>query len=125
MMRARTGDSIISFLMTPFLLVVLLVSLFGLVWLRSSIVSASYELRSLEEQKTQALKEMKMLLAAKADHMSVGKISAAFRENVRGSALHARDDSYFQNRVKVIHIKRNKEVVPYKASLQGGTDTAK
>lgn len=122
MMRAGKDGTMISFLVKPLLVVTLLVSLFGLVWLRSSITAVKYELHSLEEEKTEALKKMKMLLAAKADHMSIGKISTAFRENIRGDSLHARNESYFQNRVKVIHIKRSKEVVPYRTSLQGGTE---
>lgn len=120
MMRTKTDSNMLSFLYKPLCVVFLLISLFGLVWLRSGIVATAYELRTLEEKKMSALKDMKMLLAERANHMSLQKMSASFKENTRGNNVYASADSFFQNRVRVIHMKKNKGAVPYKASLEAG-----
>ncbi len=118
MIRTKTGGNMLSLLYKPLCVVILLSGLFGLVWLRSGVVTTAYDLRNLEEKKMSSLKERKILLAERAKLMSLEKIDASFRGNVQGNTKLAAGDSMFSNRVRVIHIKRNNVPGTYRASLQ-------
>lgn len=119
MMHHGKGGNVVSLIATPLCAVLLLTGLFGLIWLRSSIITVAYDLRTLEEQKMESLKEAKFLLAERAKLMSVEKITASFRGAESGSER-ASGDNIFSNRVRVIHVKRNRPQEPLKASYQGG-----
>ncbi len=118
MICAKTGGNVLSLFYKPLCVVILLSGLFGLIWLRSGVVATAYDLRNLEEKKMESLKDRKILLAERAKLMSLEKIDASFRGNVRGETRLATDENMFSNRVRVIHIKRNSVPGPYRASLQ-------
>jgi len=105
-----TGNrrNVVSFIIKPLLIALLLFSLFGLVWLRSHVVTLEYNLSDLEKKKIECLKERKTLLAEKANILSFGKVETSLRRNY---------GFVFPERVRVIHVKRQKEPLPYKASL--------
>ncbi|MBI5640639.1 MAG: hypothetical protein HZA17_09460 [Nitrospirae bacterium] len=117
MIRTKTGGSMVSLLYKPLCILSLLFSLFGLIWLRSNIVTTSYNLRTLEEKKMESLKDMKMLLAERAKLMSIEKIDASFRDGTKNDNKYAGGGYIFPERIKVVHVKRNKGPEPYKASL--------
>jgi hypothetical protein len=108
----------LSLLYKPLCVVILLFGLFGLVWLRSGVVATAYDLRTLEVQKMESLKDRKTLLAERAKLMSLEKIDASFRGGAHGSMRLAAGESMFSNRVRVIHVKRSRVPGPYRASLQ-------
>jgi len=116
MMRTHGRSNVLSLFYKPLFIVFLLVGLFGLIWLRSSVVAIHYDIRSLEEKKMESLKEMKILLAERAKAMSLEKLDVSFRGDIRGEKQYA-GGYIFPDRVKVIHIKRNRGPVPYRASL--------
>ncbi len=118
MICAKTGGNMLSLLYKPLCVVILLLGLFGLVWLRSGVVTTAYDLRNLEEKKMESLKETKLLLAERAKLMSLEKIDASFRGSMKGEARLATAENMFSNRVRVIHIKRNSVPGLYRASLQ-------
>lgn len=114
----KTDSNMLSFLYKPLCVVILLSGLFGLIWLRSGVVTTAYDLRNLEEKKMESLKETKILLAERAKLMSLEKIDASFRGNVKGETRLVTGENMFSNRVRVIHIKRNSVPGTYRASLQ-------
>jgi hypothetical protein len=118
MICAKTDGNMLSLLYKPLCVVILLSGLFGLIWLRSGVVTTAYDLRNLEEKKMESLKETKILLAERAKLMSLEKIDASFRGNVKGETRLATGENMFSNRVRVIHIKRNSVPGTYRASLQ-------
>jgi hypothetical protein len=68
-----------------------------------------YTLGELEKTKMQYLRERKALLAEKTSLLSFKKIDASLSGD-QGFVL--------PNRVKVIHMKKQKDYLPYKTSLQ-------
>ncbi len=108
----------LSFFYKPLCMVLLLFGLFGLIWLRSNVVSLAYELRSLEEKKIAALKDMKSSLAERASLMSLEKIDASFKGSVQGETVYANSGYVFPDRVRVVHIKQNRRPESLKASLE-------
>ena len=118
MICAKTNGNMLSLLYKPLCVVILLSGLFGLIWLRSGVVTTAYDLRNLEEKKMESLKETKILLAERAKLMSLEKIDASFRGNVKGETRLVTGENMFSNRVRVIHIKRNSVPGTYRASLQ-------
>ncbi len=118
MMRTKTNQNMLSFFYKPLCMVLLLFGLFGLIWLRSNVVSLAYELRSLEEKKIAALKDMKSSLAERASLMSLEKIDASFKGSVQGETVYANSGYVFPDRVRVVHIKQNRRPESLKASLE-------
>ncbi len=121
-MIRRAQNNILSVIYKPVCIIILLFGLFGLVWLRSSVVSISYELRSLEEKKMAVEKETKMLLASRSKAISLASIGSVIKDPGRGqnSGDYRRvsADYVFPDRVKVIHIKRHTGPETYKASFE-------
>ena len=115
----KTDSNMLSFLYKPLCVVILLSGLFGLIWLRSGVVTIAYDLRNLEEKKMDSLKDRKILMAERAKLMSLEKIDASFRGNLQAETRLAAGDNMFSNRVRVIHIKRNSVPGTYKVSLAG------
>ena len=108
----------LSLLYRPLCVVLLLLGLFGLIRLRSNVVAINYDIRNLEEKKTEAIKNMKLLLAERSKYASLEKVAASFEDDVRsGEVSNAAGNNLFGNRVRVIHIKKNKGLQPYRASL--------
>ena len=99
----------LSWVFRSFLVVLLVVGVFGLVYLRSNYLRLEYCLGDLEKKKTQALREKKMLLAVKTSLVSFAKMEAP-QAGTDGFVL--------PDRIKVIHIDTQKKYMPYRASLE-------
>jgi len=117
-MMRRANNDVWSFIYKPLCVILLLSGLFGLVWLRSSVVSISYDLRTLEEKKLEALRDTKMLLADRSKLISLASIDSTFQGKAKGDYKHVSGEYVFPDRVKVIHVKRHKGAEAYKASLE-------
>ena len=120
MIRTKTNSGMVSLLYKPLCILLLLAGLFGLIRLRSTVVAANYDIRNLEEKKTEAIKNMKLLLAERSKYASLEKVAASFQTDTQGKEIStaSNDNNLFGNRVRVVHIKKNKGVQPYKASLE-------
>jgi len=101
--------SIFSFFLKPFLMVLLIVGIFGLVYLRSSFLTLEYSFGELEKKRMSCVKEQKMLLAEKTSLLSFAKL-----ESSRGST----GGFVLPDRIKVIHVSKGKRYLPYRASLE-------
>ncbi len=118
MMRTKMDCNMLSLLGKPLCVALLLIGLFGLIWLRSSVTTVAYDLRTLEDKKMDALKETKILLADRAKLMSIEKLDASFRANTQDNGKFA--DYVFPDRTKVVHIARSRGPETYRASLDVG-----
>lgn len=117
MMRTKS-NSFLSFIYMPFFGGILLLGLFGLIWLRSGIVQTTYYVRSLEEKKMESLKEMKMLLAERAKMMSLARVGSLTADQKQTNVASA--GYVFPDRAKVIHVTKHNIPEPYKASFDTG-----
>jgi hypothetical protein len=116
-MMRRSQNDFFSFVYKPACILMLLLGLFGLVWLRASVVSIAYDLRALEEKKMASLKEMKMLLADRSKVISVANIGASLQGQGKGYVQRVSGSFVFPDRVKVIQVKRHTGPETYRASL--------
>jgi hypothetical protein len=96
-------------LLKPLAIVLLLVGLFGIVYLKSSVIKLEYTIGALEKEKMEHLRERKMLLAEKTSLLSFEKIEASLSTN---------EGFVFPDRVRVIHVKKREEVSPYRTALE-------
>jgi hypothetical protein len=110
MIHTNTNRNIVSFIFKPLFIVILLFGVFGLVYLRSSVLTLEYRLGDIEKKKMDCLRERKMLLAEKTSLLSFEKVEASFINSSSGFV--------FPDRIKVIHVKKQKGSLPYKASLE-------
>jgi len=125
-MMRRAQNDFLSIIYKPACIIMLLFGLFGLVWLRSSVVSIAYDLRALEEKKMASQKETKMLLAGRSKAISLASIGSALQGRGQGQSQgegsgdykHVSSGYVFPDRVKVIHIKRHTGPETYKASFE-------
>jgi hypothetical protein len=92
----------------PISIVLLCISVFTLVWLRSGIVSLEYKISNLEKKKTELIISREILIAERASLLSI--------ERFKNSALSG-EKFAFPDRVKVVHVKRTADVEPYRASV--------
>ncbi len=100
---------IFSFVLKPLLIVLLMAGAFGLIYLRSSFLTLEYSFGELEQKKADCLKEQKMLLAEKTSLLSFAKLESS-RSSTGGFVL--------PDRIKVVHIDKEKRYLPYRASLE-------
>ena len=117
-MMRRGRNDFWSFICKPLCVIIVLSGLFGLVWLRSGVVSIAYDLRSLEEKKLESLKDMKMLLAERSKLVSLANIGSPFQGQGKGAYKKVSGGFVFPDRVKVVHIKRHKGPETYRASFE-------
>ena len=96
-------------LLKPLIIVLLLFGLFGIVYLRSSVMKLEYTIGALEKEKMEHLRERKMLLAEKTSLLSFEKIEASLGMS-QGFVL--------PDRIRVIHVKKQEEVSPYRTALE-------
>ncbi|MCL4455917.1 MAG: hypothetical protein M1147_12885 [Nitrospirae bacterium] len=106
-MMMRKENRFLSVL-KPLAVIMLLISVFGIVWLRSSFVTIEYRISSLEKKKNVLMKERKMLAAERASLLSVERIGSA-----------TADKFAFPDRVKVVYVRKTKDEEPYRASFAG------
>jgi len=119
-MMRRSQNDFWSFIYKPVCIIILLFGLFGMVWLRSSVVAIAYDLRTLEEKKLTAQKETKMLLADRSKVISLASIGTQFQGQGHGNggARLVSGGYVFPDRVKVVHIKRHTGSETYKTSFE-------
>jgi len=99
-----------SYVIAPLSLVLLLCGVFGIVWLRSNLISMEYGISELEKARLDRLRETKMLMAEKSSLLSTQKLEKTAAGNM-GLVL--------PDRRKVVFVKR-KDVESYKASFEAG-----
>jgi len=109
MIHTNTNRNIVSFIFKPLCIALLLFGVFGLVYLRASVLTLEYRLGDLEKEKINYLRDRKMLLAEKTSLLSFEKVEASLSNN---------SGFVFPDRIKVIHVKKQKGSLPYKASLE-------
>ncbi len=120
MMRAKSNSGVLSLVCKPLFILLILVSLFGLVRLRSAVLAVNYDIRNLEEKKTEALKDMKLLMAERSKFASLERIAASFKGDGLDLKVNSATNNFFGNRVRVIHITRNKGPEAVKTALETG-----
>jgi hypothetical protein len=104
-MYRRKG--LISYIIRPVLVLLLTLGIFGLVRLRSTIVSMEYGIGAVERQREEAMKERKVMVAEFASLRSIQVVDQ------RDMAL------TFPDRRKVFYVKRDDGGVPsYTVSLK-------
>lgn len=99
-----------SFVLIPLAVLLFLFGIFSVVWLRSSVRTVEYTISSLDNKRMEILKERKMLLAEKAGLLAI--------QNVKKTG-DGKLALVFPDRVKVIYVKKEGGIAPYKASLVG------
>ncbi len=102
----------------PLAVLLLLLGLFGLVWLRSSVTSVAYGIRDLEEKRTAELKESKALLAERSRLMALSNIDYSGRRQAERKLVSG--TFVFPDRINVVHVTRSKGPEAYKASYSAG-----
>jgi hypothetical protein len=90
------------------LITILLFGMFGLVYLRSSVMKLEYSIGELEKIRGDYLRERKIMLAEKTTILSFEKLE---------TSLNKSEGFIVPDRVKVIHLKRQKGYLPYKAAF--------
>ncbi|TAN43635.1 MAG: hypothetical protein EPN25_00145 [Nitrospirae bacterium] len=131
MTRTKADGNFASLIYRPLCVLLLLAGLFFMIWLRSSIVTLTYTLRTIEERATEARKDTKKLLAERAQLMSVSKVTSSLQtvaqNTTQNKALRTPDDRHYvtagyvtPDRTKVVHVKKDKGPEPYRASLTTG-----
>lgn len=64
------------------MLILIIVSIFATLWIRSAIIATEYRLSSLEQQKKELLKERRLLIAEKASLTSFARIDATANQEI-------------------------------------------
>lgn len=108
MIRLRQ-KSVLSNIIQPFFVVLLLCGIFGIIWLRSGIISLEYSISELENKKLDSLKEAKSLLADRASALSMQRVE---KRAARQLGLILAD------RTRVVYVK-TVDTGPSRASLDG------
>ncbi len=108
MIRLGRSKSTGSFILRLLCVTLLLVGQFSLVWLKSHVLNLEYNISILEKMKANYIKERRLLLAERAGLQSLEKLGASAVGN---------DSLIFPDRVRVIHVKKNKGSLPHKASF--------
>lgn len=109
-MRHRKGNPVIGML-KPASILLLLFLIFGIVWLRSSVVSLEYSLSGLEKKRAELMRERKTLSAEQANLLYIGRLrSVAFNGIGLG----------FPDRVRVVYVKTPADTGVYRASFHAG-----
>lgn len=109
MIHTGSSRNMISFICNALFITLLILGVFGLVYLRSSVMKLEYNLGDLEKAKMNYLRERKTLLAEKTGLLSLEKFDVSPGETY---------GFVFPDRIRVIHVKKQKESLPYKASLE-------
>jgi len=105
MVRQYRG-SMMARMAAPFLGVLVFMGIFGMVWLRSEIVSTEYAIGELELRMEEALKEKQQLEAMLSSAMSIREVGQ------RGLGLN------FPDRQKVFYVLREDDALGQTASLK-------
>jgi len=117
-MRRSKKGGMFSWAYKPLCFAVVLFGLFGLVWLRSGVTTATYNIRDLEDKRTTALREMKTLMAERSKLMALSSIYLPSEGQSQSEKKLVSNGYVFPDRVKVIHVTRTKGPEVYKASYK-------
>jgi hypothetical protein len=109
-MRRRKKNWFIT-LLKPASLLLLLFMIFGIIWLRSSVVSLEYSLSNLEKKKSDLMSEKKALAAEQANLLYIGRLQGVASN---GTGFE------FPDRVRVVYVRASGKSDIYKASLTVG-----
>jgi len=109
MIRTGSGRNMLTFIFNLLFVAILIGGVFSLVYLKSSVMKLEYTLGDLEKTKMNYLRERKTLLAEKTRLLSVEKFEASLDGN---------PNFVFPDRIRVIHLKKQKGYLPHKASLE-------
>lgn len=109
MRLTRTLTEILLFLVKPIIFIILVIYIFGLVYLRSNVTKLEYDIGELEKKKLEYVKERKLLLAKKTNLLSFEKIDMS---------LNSGGEYILQDRLKVIYVDKQRGILPYKTSLK-------
>jgi hypothetical protein len=104
-MRYRKNRMVSAIKVISSLLIV--ISVFSIVWLRASVTSLEYRLSSLEKVKMEALRDQKSLVAQKAGLMALARVEKA---DLTGMGFS------FPERKRVVYVKSADFNGPYKAA---------
>ncbi|MBA4348374.1 MAG: hypothetical protein C0415_00070 [Thermodesulfovibrio sp.] len=110
-MRHRKKNRLTGILKVLSVLLFIL-SIFTVVWLRSSLVSLEYKISNLEAKKTQMMKEKKKLAAERAALLSIERF-----EKVAAIGTHFA----FPDRVNVAYVRKARDKGPFKVSLSASS----
>jgi len=102
------GGSVIARMAAPVLGAMVFMGIFGMVWLRSEIISSEYAIGKLERRMEEAIKEKQQLEAVLSSAMSIQEVGQ------RGLGLN------FPDRQKVFYVLREEGVLGQTASLKEG-----
>lgn len=108
-MRAYMKVCMVSYVVKVFSCFLVVLGVFGLVWLRSSIRSVEYEIGALERELGGVQKGRKVLVAERASLFSIQKTGKIAGERIGLD---------FPDRAKVFYVKRDKGDIPYEASFR-------
>lgn len=107
MVRQYSGSAMVR-MAAPILGVLVFMGIFGMVWLRSEIISTEYAIGRLESQMEEAMKEKQHLEAMLSSAMSIQEVGQ------RGMSLN------FPDRQRVFYVLREEGVLRQTASLKEG-----
>jgi len=107
MVRQYRGSVIVR-MAAPFLGVLVFIGVFGMVWLRSEIISTEYAIGELERRMEEAIMEKQELEAMLSSAMSIREVGQ------RGLGLN------FPDRQKVFYVMRDDGALGQTASLKDG-----
>jgi hypothetical protein len=109
MIRAGVSGNKYLFIFKFLLIILLIISVFCLVYIRSGVLKLEYSLGELEKAKMERLKERKSLIAKKTSLISFKKLETSLNKD---------NPFVLPDRIKVIHIDKQKRYMPYKTSLE-------
>lgn len=108
--KKKRSRGVVSLIAKPFVVILLLFGLFGIVWLRARVVAVEYAISGLENKKAEKLKEAKLLMAERASALSIAFVEKASPKN---------SGFTFPDRKKVVYVKGGK-TGPQEVSLKSG-----
>ncbi len=88
-------------------ILLIVISVFSIVWLRASVTSLEYKLSNLEKIKTEAIRDQKSLVAEKAGLMALARVE---QSDIAGLGFS------FPERKRVVYVRSADFKGPYVAS---------
>ena len=113
----RTG-TVVSLIYRTFCISVVLLGLFGIIRLRSAALTIHHDIRSLEEQKMSAIRDMKVLAAEREKYRSMDRIKASFSGGESAKMLVSENE--FGSRVRLIKVRRRQTAEAVRTSVGAG-----
>ena len=109
MRAAPAGCHVLSYFFKFVACLVVILGIFGLVWLRSGITRVEYELGSLERELGGVLSEHKSLIAERSSLFSACRVAGGAEREL---------GLEFPDRSKVFYVKRDKGDIPVEAAYR-------